>query len=182
MMDVSRDIADFTRRAEIAYAAMRKAKGQLAKFCRDDESLASAVAAIVVTRAPISAAGCLPLAVGIRATAGALSQDVNLTQCAANRSAVMTATAVTLPAMCGASLPGALRPTAGVLASAKVLLSTAAMVCLCRLDRAEHSRESENRCAAGDQYRLRNCGHDSISILLIVQNPKPPVQAWSGVR
>jgi hypothetical protein len=36
MIDVSRDIADFTRRAEAAYAAMCKAEGQIAKFCRDD--------------------------------------------------------------------------------------------------------------------------------------------------
>lgn len=36
MIDVSRDIADFTRRAEVAYAAMRKARGQIAMFCRDD--------------------------------------------------------------------------------------------------------------------------------------------------
>ncbi|AHB49979.1 hypothetical protein W911_04910 [Hyphomicrobium nitrativorans NL23] len=36
MMDVSRDIADFTRRAEVAYGAMCRAKGQIAKFCRDD--------------------------------------------------------------------------------------------------------------------------------------------------
>lgn len=36
MIDVSRDIADFTRRAEVAYAAMRKARGQIATFCRDD--------------------------------------------------------------------------------------------------------------------------------------------------
>lgn len=34
--DVSRDIADFTRRAEVAHVGMRNAKGQIAEFCRDD--------------------------------------------------------------------------------------------------------------------------------------------------
>lgn len=36
MMDASRDIADFKRRAEIAYAAMRRTEGEIAAFCRDD--------------------------------------------------------------------------------------------------------------------------------------------------
>lgn len=35
-MDATRDITDFRRRAEIAYGAMREAKGQSAAFCRDD--------------------------------------------------------------------------------------------------------------------------------------------------
>lgn len=35
-MDISGDIAVFTGRAERAYTAMRKAKGQIASFCHDD--------------------------------------------------------------------------------------------------------------------------------------------------
>jgi hypothetical protein len=35
-METIRDVADFEHRAEVAYAAMRKAEGQLAVFCYDD--------------------------------------------------------------------------------------------------------------------------------------------------
>jgi hypothetical protein len=36
MIDINREVADFERRAEIAFTAMRKANGQIATFCRDD--------------------------------------------------------------------------------------------------------------------------------------------------